>query len=82
VRFAKIFDPGQQCCIAVWINVQKFAAHSDLGDEHADRCEHLYFLVFVLERSADSGVDLPACTARTQNTLKSAFHIVEGGSDG
>src|SRR5258708_23996262 len=57
-RFAKILDPGQQCCLGVWVNVQKFEPHSHLRLHHTDHCERLYLLAFVGERSADPGADV------------------------
>src|SRR6266849_1923096 len=51
-RFAKIFDPGQQCCMGVWINVQKFEAPPQLRFLHTHHCQHLYLLAFVGDRSA------------------------------
>src|SRR5712691_5930770 len=63
-RLAKIFDPGQQCCIGARINVQKFEAHSHLRVHHTDDCEHLYLLALVGECSVDPGADLQGA-ART-----------------
>src|SRR6266852_2358589 len=68
-RFAKIFDPGQQCCMGVWINVQKFEAPPQLRFLHTHHCQHLYLLAFVGERSADAGANLYGA-ARTQNILQ------------
>src|SRR5260370_37266566 len=77
-RLAKVFDPGQQCCIGGWINVQKFDAHSHLWFHHTHHCQRLYLFGFVGERSADPGSDLQR-VARTHETLserKSLCHPV------
>src|SRR6266446_6054522 len=61
-RLAKTFDPGEQCCIGVSINVQKFEAHSRLWFHDADHSQHLYFLALVRQRRADPVADLQGAT--------------------
>src|SRR5260370_12940928 len=75
-RFAKIFDPGQQRCVGVWINIQKFEAHSHVRFHYTDRCEHLCFLAFARKRCADAGAGLkgPARTHKTPSTRKILSH--------
>ena len=42
--------------------IQKFEAHSHRRFPHSDYCEHVYFLTFVREPSADAGADFPSAT--------------------
>src|SRR5260370_10130920 len=68
VRFAKIIDPGQQRCVGVRINVQKFEAHSHRRFLHADHYDNLFFFTFHRHRSPVAGADLPRLYRHTYTT--------------
>jgi len=63
------FGPGQQCCIGVSINVQKFEAHSHLRFHDTDHGEHLYFLPSCVS-VVGSGRRPPRCGVHTRNILR------------
>jgi hypothetical protein len=74
-RFVKIFDPGRRCCAGIWINVQKFKAHSHLRFHHTDHCEHSCFLAFMRERSADPGTDRRVRRAHIKHPLRERSEV-------
>jgi len=57
------------CCIGVWINVQKFEAHSHLRFYDTDHGEHLYFPA--------SCVSVPRTRARTSSGRRAQTNRVD-----